>query len=96
MPQSPDIELNSDEGIYDIGISGQSLINRNCHNFRTSDDIDMKPGAVTKVNKRNKTKSTKADNDIMLETCDVIVIFPNYGHFGAIWKPDSRHIVCKG
>ena len=26
---------------------------------------------------------------------DVIVTFPIYGHFGAIWKPDSRRIVCK-
>ena len=27
--------------------------------------------------------------------CDVIVIFPIYGQFGAIWKPDSGRIVCK-
>ena len=28
-----------------------------CHNSRTSDDIDMKLGPVTKLNKRNKTTS---------------------------------------
>ena len=26
---------------------------------------------------------------------DVFVIFPIYGQFGAIRKPDSGHIVCK-
>ena len=31
----------------------------------------------------------------MSVNCDVIVIFPIYGQFGAIWKPDSRYIVCK-
>ena len=31
----------------------------------------------------------------MLENCDVIVIFPIYGQFGAIRKPDSGRIVCK-
>ena len=31
----------------------------------------------------------------MSENCDVIVIFPIYGQFGAIRKPDSGHIVCK-
>ena len=31
----------------------------------------------------------------MSANCDVIVIFPIYGEFGGIWKPDSRRIVCK-
>ena len=31
----------------------------------------------------------------MQENCDVIVTFPIYGQFGAIRKPDSKHIVCK-
>ena len=31
----------------------------------------------------------------MSANCDVIVIFLIYGHFEAIWKPDSRHIVCE-
>ena len=31
----------------------------------------------------------------MLANCDFIVIFPIYGQFGAIWKPDSGRIVCK-
>ena len=54
-------------------ISGQSFIKRNCHN--ASDDIDMKPGSATKLNKRNKA-SKKFDDDFMPENCDTIAIFP--------------------
>ena len=55
----------------------------------------MKLGPVTKLDKRNKTTSKKIGDDVMLANCEVIVIFPIYGQFGAIWKPDSRGIVCK-
>ena len=37
-------------------ISGQSLINENCPNSRTSNDTDMELGPVTKRDKRNTTK----------------------------------------
>ena len=39
LPQSPDIGENSDEGISDFRISGQSLINKNWYNSRTSNDL---------------------------------------------------------
>ena len=50
-----------------------------CHNSRTSDDIDMGLGPVTKLDKRNKVMSKNFDVDIMSANCDVIVIFPSYG-----------------
>ena len=53
-PQSPDIGQNSDGGISDFWISGQSLIKENCHNSRTSDDIDMKLRPVTKLDKKKQ------------------------------------------
>ena len=56
-PKSPDILQNSDGGISDFWISGQSLIKENCHNSRTGDDIDMKIGPVTKLDMRNKKRS---------------------------------------
>ena len=87
MPQSPDIGEKSDGGISDFRISGQFLIKENCYNSRTSDDIDMKLGPVTKLDKRNKTTSKKFDNDIMSENCDVIVIFFFFGQFGAVTEP---------
>ena len=52
--QSPDVGQNSNRGISDFLISGQSLIKENCHNSRTNDDIDMKLGPVTQSDKRNK------------------------------------------
>ena len=39
--------------------------------------------------------SRKIDNDAVLASSDVIVIFPSYGQFGAIWRPDSGRMVCK-
>ena len=79
----------SDVGISDSQISGQSLIKENCNNSRTSDDINMKLGPVTKRDKRNKTTSKKIDNDAMSENCDVIVIFSIYGQVGVIRMPNS-------
>ena len=55
----------------------------------------MKLGPVTKLDKRKKTTSKKIVDDVMSENCDVIAIFPIYGQFGVIWKPDSGRIVCK-
>ena len=52
----------------------------------------MKVGSVTKFNKRNITTSKKLT---MKSNCDVQVIFPIKGKFGAIRKPDSGRIVCK-
>ena len=55
----------------------------------------MKLGPVPKLDKRNKTTSKKFDDNVMSENCDVIAIFPIYGQFGAIRKPDSGRIVCR-
>ena len=55
----------------------------------------MKLGPVTGLDKRNKQTSKKFGDDVMSENCDVIVIFSIYGQFGAIWKLDSRCVVCK-
>ena len=55
----------------------------------------MKLGSETKLKKKNKTTSKKIDDDVMSENCDVIVISPIWGQFGAIWKPDSGRIVYK-
>ena len=68
---------------------------KNYHNSRTSDDIDMKYGAVAKVDKRNKAMLKNVDDDIMLANSDVIIFFPIYDQFGDIRKPDSGRIVCK-
>ena len=55
----------------------------------------MKLEPVTKLHKRNKTTSKKSEDDIMSANYDVIIIFPTYDKFGAIWKPDSGRIAYK-
>ena len=55
----------------------------------------MKLGPVDIIDKRNKTNVRKFGDDVMSANYDVIVIFPIYGQFGAIWKPDSERIACK-
>ena len=82
-PQSPDIRQNSDWGICDIRISCQSLKKENWHNCRTSDDIDMKLGPVTKIDKKNKIESKNFDDNVMSTNCDVIVIF---SYLWSIWS----------
>ena len=55
----------------------------------------MRLGPATEIDKRNKTTSKKFDDNVMSANCDVIVIiFPIYGQFGAIWKLDSKCTVC--
>ena len=49
----------------------------------------MKLGPVTKLDKRTTTTSKKLDDDVISANCDVIVIFPIYGQFGATRKPES-------
>ena len=53
----------------------------------------MKYGSVTKLDKRNNVK--KNDVEVMSANYDVLVIFPIYGQFEAIRKPDSGRTVCK-
>ena len=45
--------------------------------------------------RKDRQTQTKFDNDVMLGYCNVIVIFPIYGQFRAIQKPDFRRRVCK-
>ena len=54
--QSQDIRQNSDKGIFDFWLSGESLLKENWHNSRTSDDVDMKLDPVTKLDKGNKKR----------------------------------------
>ena len=51
-------------------------------------------GLVTKRDKRNTTISKKFDDNLILASCDFILIFSIYDKFGAIRKLDSRCIVC--
>ena len=45
----------------------------------------MKLKLVTKL---DKATSKRLNDDVILGSCDVTSVFPVYGQFGAIWKPD--------
>ena len=55
----------------------------------------MKPGSVTKLDKKKQNNVKKIEHDVISVNCDVIVIFPVYCQFGAIWMSDSGCMVCK-
>ena len=55
----------------------------------------MKLGPVTKLDKAKKRRSKQFGYDVMSANYDVIVIFPIYGQFGEIRKPDSGCIVLQ-
>ena len=61
---------------------------------RISNDIDMKPGQVTKRDKWNTATSKRFAIDVMSANYDVIFIFPIYDQFGVIRKPSSGRMVC--
>ena len=75
MPESAGIKQNSDEGISDFRICDQSFVKGNCHNSRTSGDIGMELGRVTKPVKGKKTSSKKFADGVISENHDVIAIF---------------------
>ena len=61
-PQSPDIGQNSDELFSDF-------------RTRASDNIDMKLGSITKLDKRKETKSKKFDEDFISEIVTSLSFF---------------------
>ena len=91
----PDIGQKWEGGKSDFQISVQSIIKKNFHNFRISNDIDMRLEPVTKLDRRNKTTSKKSDNNIMSINCGVIVIYLIYSQFGAIRKSGFGSLLCK-
>ena len=92
-PQSPDIGQNSDGGTCDFHISSQSHINENCHICTTFNDIDMKLGPVTKLDKRNTATPKKS-----IMTYRQIVTSLSFFRFMANLEQsrvtDSGRIVC--
>ena len=103
LSQSPDIGQSWDGGISDFGISGQSLIKKDCHNYRINHDIDMKLGPATKRDKRRIATLKKFGDNVIWVNCVAIVQFvaklcrdfPIRGQFAGIWKLDSGGMVYK-
>ena len=63
-------------GVFPIsGFLAKFFINKNRYKSRTSDDIDMKLGPVTKLDKRNTTTSKEFDSNVVSTNYDTSVIF---------------------
>ena len=69
------------------------LINKNYYKRRTNNDINMKTGPLSKLERRNGMTLKKIDDNIMLENYDALVIFLIYDQFGANQKPDSGYML---
>ena len=52
-------------------------------------------GPATKSANKKKKRSKIFRDDVLSANCDVIVIFPIFGQFRAIQKPDFECRVCK-
>ena len=76
MPQSLDIEQNSDGCIFNFRISGQSVWKENFHNSKKSGNIDMILGPVAKLDKGDKAILKKNCDYVLSANYDTIVIFP--------------------
>ena len=87
--QAPDIGQNSDGGITDFQISDQSFKKENCHNSRTSNDIDIKLGPVTKLDKR-KTATSKT---FVITSCQQIVPSLSFFRFMANLEQSGSRIL---
>ena len=89
MPQSPDIGQNSDGCISNFQISGQTFIEENCDNSRTNNDIDVKLGPVTKLEKKTR-QYQKSDDGVISEFVTSLSFFgfiTNLEQFES-WIPD--------
>ena len=84
----PDIGQNSDKGLSNNWNFGQSFINENYHNFRSSHDIDIKLGPVTKTNNRNEATLKK----LMITSCQQIVMSLSFFQIMANLQPSERRI----
>ena len=60
--------------------------------FRTSNDVYLKLGSVTKLDKKNMTIS-KTDNDVGSTNYEIIVVFPGNGCLGGMQDLDSECMV---
>ena len=87
----PNLQMQISKLKRGFRISSQSVIEENCNNSRTSNDIDMKLVPETKLGMINKTALEKFDVDVLLVNCDVIVIFKIYGQFGSR-IPDAQPV----
>ena len=86
--QSPDTGQNSGGCISNFPISGHSLKKVNCHNFRITDDIDMKLGPVTKLERETK----QSQESLTITSCQQVVTSLSFFRFMANLEQSGSRI----
>ena len=96
LPSIENIGQNWHRDISNFLISGQFLINKNLHNSRTTNDIDMKLRPESKLDKKNTKTSNVLTMTFWIKSASryIIVVYSIYQKFGAIRKPASVSTVC--
>lgn len=69
----PNIEQNSDVGIFSFWILVEHLLKKNGNNSGNSNDIKIKLEPLTELDKGNKATTKKFDDDFMSTNFDVSV-----------------------
>ena len=92
-PSPQILRRNSDGGISDFRISGKSLINKNCHNSRTSDDFDMKLGLVIKT-RETRQRQQKLMMTSCLQIVTSLLFFRFIANLEQFRKTDSGRLIC--
>ena len=69
------------------------LMNKNCHNSRTTDN-GMKLWSVPKLVRRNTVTLKMFDDDVLSANYDVIINLPICDWFGAIHNSDYGCMIC--
>ena len=93
--EPPYIGKNSEGGIFDFWISGQSLVKENCRNFKISYDAEMKLEPETKLDDRNRTTLKRLSMVPCRQIVTSLSFFFIYDQFGAIHKPGFGRTICK-
>ena len=89
MAQSPNIEKNSDLGIFDFRKTGQSLENEICHNSRTSNGIDMKLKPVSELQRETQQCQKK----LTVTSCREIVTSSSFFGFMTNLFPGAGSVI---
>ena len=82
------LKKNSRRGYFQLPNFQPNSLHKNCINSRSSNDIGMRLGPVTKFDEKN-TIASKKNYDSVSANYEATLIFSICGQFEVIWKADS-------
>ena len=84
----PETDQNSERVVSISGFPVKSFINKNCPNSKTSNNIDMKLGPVTKLVKKIQQRQKSLTMTSCWQMMTSLSLFQVYGQFGVIRNPN--------